>query len=116
MQGTDEWATKHQVRLICFRGQVLDGRAASDGYLTWRCRLWRHIDDNIPVILIHVLIISCAMRVVTWRRLQLHPAAQLQHQAHWQAQQEDYEGGQEQQLQSISTQLRWTTVQRDRII
>ena len=37
---------------------------------------------------------------MTWRRLQLRPAAQLQRQAHRQAQQEGYKEGQEQQLQS----------------
>ena len=37
---------------------------------------------------------------MTWRRLQLRPAAQLQRQAHRQAQQEGYEEDQEQQLQS----------------
>lgn len=65
-----------------------------------RCCLWRYLDDRIPAILIHILIISCGRRVVTWRRLQLHFAAQLQHKAYQQAQQEGYEDGQEQQLQS----------------
>ena len=83
------------------------GRAAASVYLIRRRCLWRNVDDNIPVILVNILllVISGARRALPWRGLQLHPAAQLQHQAHRQAQQKDNEGRQEQQLHNNTAGL-----------
>lgn len=72
------------------------GQRSSFGSLFRRGCLWRHVDDHF---LVSILVSIAARRVMTWR-LQLHAAAQRQHQAHWKAQQEHDEAQQQKQLQA----------------